>query len=86
MAWGDLDFRFINNREYPVRIDAWYEGDDLTVEIWGTETDDTYVEMETEIVSGVNDDMLLVDTYRKVFDGDGSQLYVQKEGESAYMR
>ena len=86
VAWGDLDFRFINNREYPVRIDAWYEGDDLTVEIWGTETDDTYVEMETEIVSGVNDDMLLVDTYRKVFDGDGSQLYVQKEGESAYMR
>lgn len=86
VAWGDLDFRFINNREYPVRIDARYEDDELTVEIWGTKTDDTYVEMETETVSGGNDDMLLVDTYRKVFDGNGNQLSVQKEGESAYIR
>lgn len=86
VAWGDLDFRFVNNREYPIRIDARYEGDYLTVEIWGTKTDDTYVELETETVSEETDDMLLVDTYRKVFDGNGEQLFVQKEGESAYMR
>ncbi len=85
VAWGDLDLRFINSGEYPVRIDAWYEGDYLTVEIWGTKIDDTYVEMETEIVSDTSDE-LLVDTYRKVFHGDGSPLSVQKESESAYMR
>ncbi|HCT90322.1 MAG TPA: hypothetical protein DF613_02895 [Lachnospiraceae bacterium] len=86
VAWGDLDFRFVNNREYPLRINAWYEGDYLTVEIWGTKTDDTYVELETETVSGENDDLLVVDTYRKVFDGNGEQLFVQMEGESVYMR
>lgn len=86
VAWGELDFRFVNNREYPLRINAWYEGDYLTVEIWGTKTDDTYVELETETVSDADDDMLVVKTYRKVFNGDGSQLYIQEEGESAYMR
>lgn len=86
VAWGDLDFRIVNNRDYPMQIRVFYEGDLLTAEIWGTRTDDTYVEMETETISDEADDMLVVATYRKVFNGDGSQLYVQKEGESVYYR
>jgi len=36
VSWGTLDFRFINNTEYPLRIDAQVEGRTLTVQVVGT--------------------------------------------------
>jgi len=36
VSWGSLDFRFINNTDYPLRIDAVVEGRTLTVQIYGT--------------------------------------------------
>ena len=43
---GSSDFRFKNNTEYPVKIVVILKGQNLTVQIWGTKTDDTYVKME----------------------------------------
>lgn len=43
---GSSDFRFKNNTDYPIKIVVNYEAPKLTVQIWGTKTDDTYVEME----------------------------------------
>ncbi len=43
--WGSLDFKFKNNREYPVKIVAWQEGYDITVQIWGTDVDGYKVEI-----------------------------------------
>ena len=34
--WGSLDFRFVNNTEYPLRIDAEVDGRTLTVQVYGT--------------------------------------------------
>jgi len=36
VSWGTLDFRFINNTEYPLRIDAEVDGRTLTVRVFGT--------------------------------------------------
>lgn len=43
--WGSLDFKFKNNRDYPVKIVAWQEGYDITVQIWGTDVDGYKVEI-----------------------------------------
>ena len=36
VSWGSLDFRFVNNTEYPLRIDAEVDGRTLTVRVYGT--------------------------------------------------
>ena len=40
VAWGHIDFRFVNNTEYPLRIDIWMEYRTVIAEIWGTIKDD----------------------------------------------
>jgi len=51
VSWGSLDFRFRNNMEYPIRIEATATGSSVTVSIIGTDDRDYYVEMEYEILS-----------------------------------
>jgi vancomycin resistance protein YoaR len=43
---GNPDFKFKNNTNYPIKIVATMSGNSLSVQIWGTKTDDTYVKME----------------------------------------
>lgn len=51
VSWGGPEFRFRNNTGYPIRIEVIYEKDTLTVNIYGTKTDDTYVKMTHEVIS-----------------------------------
>lgn len=51
VSWGGPEFRFRNNTEYPVRIDAYASGGTVTVTIMGTDTKDYYVEMEYKVLS-----------------------------------
>lgn len=49
--WGSLDFKFRNNTDYPIRIDA--SADDkgtVSIALMGTDTKDTYVKMESEVI------------------------------------
>lgn len=50
VSWGGPEFRFANNTDYPIRIEA--EVSDGYVKVWiiGTDYKDYYVEMEYEIV------------------------------------
>ena len=41
VSWGGPEFRFKNNTGYPIRIDVVYENSEITVNIYGTKTDDT---------------------------------------------
>ena len=36
VSWGSIDFRFVNNTEYPLRIDAAVDGRTLAVNVYGT--------------------------------------------------
>lgn len=49
VSWGTLDFRFRNNTDYPIRIEAEVADGYVTVSLIGTDTKDYYVEMEYEI-------------------------------------
>ena len=52
--WPNRDFTFTNTRDYPVRIHAWCDDDEETVnmQILGTDVDGTYVEIVNKIVGG----------------------------------
>lgn len=51
ISWGSLDFRFRNNSDYPIRIEASADGGKTTVTLVGTDTKDYYVEMEYETLN-----------------------------------
>lgn len=50
VSWGGSEFRFRNNTGYPIRIETVYKNSTLTVNIYGTKTDDTYVKMTYEVL------------------------------------
>lgn len=90
VSWGGPEFRFRNNRDFPIKIVAKTENRELTIEIWGTDVDGSYVEM-TNSVSTVYDSKYTTVavgtravTYRSVFDKDGNLLSKTKEDVSVY--
>ena len=82
VSWGGPDFRFVNNRDYPIRIHAWVDGDYLTVQIWGTDTDGTWVDITSE--TWEDDQFYYAQTYRVVYAADGTQLSSAPEAYSSY--
>ena len=36
VSWGSIDFRFVNNTEHPMRIDASVDGRTLSLQVYGT--------------------------------------------------
>ena len=51
VSWGGPDYRFTNNTKYPIKVTAKYENAYLTVQIWGTKTDDLTVKMTYDTLS-----------------------------------
>lgn len=51
VSWGGPDYKFTNNTQYPIKLVAKYDKGYLTVQLWGTKTDDTSVQMTYETLS-----------------------------------
>ena len=62
VSWGGPEFKFTNNRDYPIEIKASVQNGSVTVEIWGTDVDVSYVKM-SYTANG-----LRATTYRTVYD------------------
>ncbi len=54
VSWGSIDFRFKNNMDHPIRIEASASGGNTTVTLVGTDTKDYYVKMEYETLNTYN--------------------------------
>ena len=78
VSWGAPDFRFENDRTFPVKIIAYVSNGAVTVEIWGTNVDGTTVRMDSTS-SGMT-----TTTYRNVYDKDGNLLTRTQEAVSVY--
>ena len=48
--WNGPDFKFRNNTDYPIRIEAKADGGQVIVSLVGTDTKDYYVKMEYEVL------------------------------------
>lgn len=82
VSWGGPEFKFVNNRDFPIKIVTKCVNRDLTVEIWGTDVDGSYVEMER--YTGATGSGTTADTYRNVFDKDGNLISHTHEAHSVY--
>lgn len=50
VSWGGPEFRFSNNTNYPIRLEASVSGGYVHISIIGTDEKDYYVEMEYDLV------------------------------------
>ena len=50
VSWGGPEFRFKNNTNYPVRIEAEISGGKVKVKLIGTDEKDYYIKMEVKVV------------------------------------
>lgn len=53
VSWGGPEFKFKNNTDYPIRIEAEVSGGYVKVKLIGTDEKDYYVKMEYEVVNTV---------------------------------
>lgn len=72
VSWGGPDFKFKNNTDFPIRIDAKADGGSVTLTLVGTDIKDYYVKMEYEILRSISPKV----EYIKVKEGSG-----HKDGE-----
>ncbi|MEZ3486911.1 MAG: VanW family protein [Lachnospiraceae bacterium] len=84
VAWDALDMRIANDTPYPVRMDVDDSGSSLTVTLLGTKTDDAVIEISTKTLDNPSDNLLEIETYRKVYTEDKSQLFIEKVAHSIY--
>lgn len=90
VSWGGPEFKFKNNRELPIKIVTYCENRKLTVEIWGTDLDGSYVKMDYSAWTVYDDtypDVAIgtkAVTYRCVYDKDGNLISRNKEANSYY--
>jgi vancomycin resistance protein YoaR len=90
--WGSQDFQFKNDREYPIKIVASCNNDkkELTIQIWGTDTDGIYVTMTNEqlyFCDAEYTDVKIgthVHLYIHYYDADGNLLYTEEGPRSSY--
>jgi vancomycin resistance protein YoaR len=48
--WGSIDFKFSNNQQFPVKIEAYQEKDYVVVRFLGTKLDNNTVKIETKVL------------------------------------
>lgn len=94
VSWPKPDFKFKNCRDYPIKIVATCDNEEkaLTIEIWGTDVDGSYVTLRSSKL--VVYDSVYVNTavgygvsaYRTVYDAEGNFLYEVEEPYGIYYR
>ncbi|MCD8322482.1 MAG: VanW family protein [Oscillospiraceae bacterium] len=82
VSWGGPEFKFVNSRNYPIQIKAWVSNGSLTVQLWGTDEDGSYVEITSS--TWEDSSYYYAQTYRAVYDADGNQISYEKEAYSSY--
>lgn len=77
VSWGGPEFKFKNDTDYPIKIVAYAEGRNLTVQFYGSNPDGIYVQTERTRLSTTN--------YTTVYQPDASiPVGTTKESVSPY--
>ena len=80
VSWKQPDYRFRNDRDYPVKIVCFYDDNSITIEFWGTNTDGTHVSPFTETVEVFDEeypDVLVgytVTVVRRILDAEDREI------------
>ena len=91
VSWPAPDFKFTNNRDYPIKIHATAGADfRLTIEIWGSNIDGTYVVPASSWWAYYDEEHPKVQigykavSYRDLYDADGNLIERIEEDYSTY--
>ena len=92
VSWGGPEFKFVNNRDFPVKIEAYVKDDNagVVMRIHGSDIDGSYVVMtySTWLVYDEEYEDVAVgykaQTYRSVYDKDGNLISSKAEALSHY--
>ncbi len=82
VSWGFPEFKFVNSRAYPIKIEAYVSGGYLTIRILGTDVDGSYVEITNDTWEDAAH--YYAQTYRHVYDKNGNLISSTKEAYSSY--
>lgn len=84
--WGSYDYRFRNNTNYPIRIEAWVADGYVHIQLIGTDEKDYYVEMENNVDEVYPYKTVYAEMYADNPDGyvDGEQLTSPYTGYGVY--
>ncbi len=64
VSWGTQDFKFRNNTDYPIRIEAKVSGGKVHIKLIGTDTKDYYVKMIYETTAGPTEGKVVYEDYK----------------------
>ncbi len=93
VSWGGPEFKFTNNRDWPIRIEASVDesAKSVTVRFIGTDVDGSYVEMTYSTWAVYNNSQYpetatgyRAATYRNVYSADGELISRDLEAYSEY--
>lgn len=82
VSWGGPDFKFKNDRDYPIKIEAYVDSGVVAVKLWGTDKDGSYVEMQVDSWNMTNG--YGTQSYRLIYDKNGTLIEKRKESVSQY--
>ena len=84
VSWPGPDFKFRNDRDYPIKIEAYTDMTQytVTIKIYGTDVDGSYVMLTNETWGTANGTGAAV--YRWLYDRDGNLIVKTEERRSQY--
>ncbi len=86
VAWGSTDFKFKNNRDYPIKIESSVSNGVAKISIYGLQTDEDYdnIRIESKTIKSTSTS-LVVDAY-KVYIKDGQIVKKEKISRDTYKK
>ena len=90
VSWKQPDYRFRNDRDFPVKILTFVDGHSVTIEFWGTNVDGSHVSPYTksyEIYDTEYPDVLIgygVTTVRRILDANDNVIDTIEEPTGIY--
>ena len=90
VSWKQPDYKFRNDRDFPVKILTFVDGHSVTIEFWGTNVDGSHVSPYTksyEIYDTEYPNVLIgyrVTTYRRILDADDNIIDTIEEPAGIY--
>ena len=85
VVYGSTDFRFVNTRDYPIKIESTVSGGIARVKIYGLRTDNEYdISIESRTVKN-SSKSFVVEAY-KVYRQDGEVVKRERLSRDTYKK
>ncbi len=80
IAYGYIDFKFINNKEFPIYIESFVKGGELHIKLYSKKADNIHIDLESEILEVIEPKMQI----KKDENMYLSERKVSKNGKRGY--